>query len=445
MRAISGMAAASWFIAVATAVVAVGCGNGDDDDGTGGASGGSSGVGGGAGFGAGTGGGVDAGVQVDAAAAREAELLAEQEAFYGPMEVRPDTDTTPVADCTGMPDMTLCNTVTEPDRWYDICVAGVCVSPGCGETGCNSAGPHFKIPPFDGHTYMVSNAAEGALQPVTVDMVTGLHWQTCAAGMSGANCGAGTELRLSWDDALVFCDELQWGGHDDWYLPDPYELMSIMDVRVENISQGHLSDEAFPGHDLVYGFYWTSAYWRDSDVYSVATGRNLLSFPSMMRDDWRSDDNAVRCVRRGASGDVGYIGERFLKSLPDATSAPDEYVIEDRSTGLVWMGCLVGRSGEECSGSEDKVTSGEARALCEDLVWAGSDDWRLPSYKEAHSLVIYPREDRDEPVVDTSVFDTNRTVYLLTRQSLFEVEGGQRVGIGIADATYPVMCVRWPD
>jgi hypothetical protein len=39
----------------------------------------------------------------------------------------------------------VCETLTNPDRTYDICVNEACVSPGCGDTTCNVPAPHFPL------------------------------------------------------------------------------------------------------------------------------------------------------------------------------------------------------------------------------------------------------------------------------------------------------------
>ncbi|MCB1320660.1 MAG: DUF1566 domain-containing protein, partial [Leptospiraceae bacterium] len=50
------------------------------------------------------------------------------------------------------------------------------------------------------------------------DAATGLTWMQADSGKS-----------MSWQDALAYCAELDFAGHDDWRLPDPKELQSIVD------------------------------------------------------------------------------------------------------------------------------------------------------------------------------------------------------------------------
>ncbi len=147
-------------------------GDGGSDDSQGGAGGSinvdnASGSGGGgagdAGANAGTGGSGNAGGGASTASTTDDSLP-----DYGNPTIEPDTSTEKIDDCAGAPDMTLCDFVTMPDRWYDVCIDGACVSPGCGDETCNTPGAHFRIPPFEGHVYLEKQAGD---QPVTIDKI----------------------------------------------------------------------------------------------------------------------------------------------------------------------------------------------------------------------------------------------------------------------------------
>ncbi|MCP4680662.1 MAG: hypothetical protein GY854_35300 [Deltaproteobacteria bacterium] len=152
-----------------------------------------------------------------------------------------------------MPDFTLCEVLTTPDRSYDICVGGVCVSPGCGDVTCNVPGPHFELADTnqrrctDEFGYMPSCAGtpdsaqceevdlcgqdaqygwdakndeserfvretEIEDQPVVFDNVTSLVWRGCPDGMTGTSCEKGSLREHTWSNALIHCDALSWGG-----------------------------------------------------------------------------------------------------------------------------------------------------------------------------------------------------------------------------------------
>ena len=56
------------------------------------------------------------------------------------------------------------------------------------------------------------------------DRVTGLNWQGCAAGLTGNVCNQGTAGEYVWEEALDYCETLEWAGFTDWRLPTKYEL-----------------------------------------------------------------------------------------------------------------------------------------------------------------------------------------------------------------------------
>ena len=366
---------------------------------------------------------------------------------YGTPELMPDIDTTPVASCAGQEDMTLCEVTTIPDRAYDICVGGQCVSPGCGDPSCNSPTPHFRIPPNSTHTYLTTIPGP---EPIVVDLVTGLGWQGCVAGRSGAMCETGTPQRMNWDDALAYCDSLSWGDKDDWYLPDSYEVLSILDFAAAGTGPGYaLSSTFFPHAESQL---WTSHYSIDFKVFLVQFYGPSIWAASTIYGESRTSDYPVRCARRGFSRNGGYTTTRFVTSTPASAQEP---VIDDAATGLEWQGCILGHSGGNCSGgSTEELRPAAWVAACDELTWAGHADWRLPTFKELHSIALYPKRVGDDPAIDETIFDPHHdfSSYLGARSGdgadavnmLFQVDGADKVGPADSeDAVYPALCVRW--
>lgn len=74
-------------------------------------------------------------------------------------------------------------------------------------------------------------------------------------------------------------------------------------------------------------------------------------------------------------------------------STPDEPVVTDMATGRMW---------QQGSTLEGPVTWSGALEHCESLMYAGHEDWRLPSINELLSIVDEKKE--AEPAVNTTFF-----------------------------------------
>ena len=68
-----------------------------------------------------------------------------------------------------------------------------------------------------------------------IDLKTGLMWQLCEAGLSGAACEEGESVAVTWDSALQYPQTLNvsggYAGYNDWRLPNINELSSLMERR----------------------------------------------------------------------------------------------------------------------------------------------------------------------------------------------------------------------
>ena len=82
---------------------------------------------------------------------------------------------------------------------------------------------------------------------------------------------------------------------------------------------------------------------------------------------------------------------RFTRTLP--VSPGNEPVVLDNITGLMWMGCAEGQTGDltTCTGTALTNTWDVALSDCDGLTWGGFTDWRLPDRYELQSIVDYGR------------------------------------------------------
>jgi hypothetical protein len=102
--------------------------------------------------------------------------------------------------------------------------------------------------------------------------------------------------------------------------------------------------------------------------------------------------------------------------------------VSDHATGLMWKKCSEGQvwNNQTCIGSATEMTLGQAmwahRTIVQRLlgvkqkprvwpVFAGYDDWRLPTVKELHSIVL---EDTQNLCVNTKIFPNTPQLWFWT-------------------------------
>ena len=376
-------------------------------------------------------------------------------------------------------DFSPCNMVTSPDRSYDICSAGVCISPGCGDVSCNPPGPHFRLPDtgqrdcFDAIAVPCSSAAGGSPcdpsglpdlcgqdaqygwdtvhppadrfvrdlsvteQPTVFDVVTGLRWQGCAAGLAGPSCSEGWRWVQAWEDAVEYCDTLSWGGWDDWHLPDVFEFHSLVDYGAPDTA---IDPIGFPGSPP--DSFWSLSFVEPA-VVADAAWAHMLWHRWLISEVRVSEALAVRCVRGGTP--VG-VRQRYDRTEP----VPEQPIVSDNVTGLVWQGCTAGTEGSACGrGDPMRTTWQNALGECEALLWAGWDDWRLPDAKELFSIVdtrraspavpmvYFPRVARDQTWTSTTQADQPDVARVVTL-----APDGAAVTLPKASDFGAVLCVR---
>jgi hypothetical protein len=150
------------------------------------------------------------------------------------------------------------------------------------------------------------------------DNITGLVWTKCtmitgSAMDATANC-TGSPVKYDWQGAVDACEDLSFGGRDDWKLPTYSELLTIVDfgkvganapaidttyfpnTRYANYFDQEMIDLlsyiSVPGNLALLDLYWTSTQWTSwgiSVVVSFDDGYNNAQ-------DQKTVSNYVRCV-----------------------------------------------------------------------------------------------------------------------------------------------------
>jgi len=140
------------------------------------------------------------------------------------------------------------------------------------------------------------------------DTETGLMWQQ-----------AETKL-MNWQVALAYCENLVLpavGGHDDWRLPDRYELQSLVDYSSEYTC---LDQTFFPW--VLLSWYWTSTTYTlySRFAWIVYFGNGIVYYND------KSYSFYVRAVRAGQSGpldpnDIDNDGDGYSENQGDCNDS----------------------------------------------------------------------------------------------------------------------------
>ena len=201
-----------------------------------------------------------------------------------------------------------------------------------------------------------------AASNVVVDNNTGLTWEKSPSSTT-----------YTWADRNIHCNELNnlnYGGKSNWRVPNPLELLTIVDNSKYNPATN--SNFSMPTGNDVY--LWTNNEFHGATSsayifsvyygsYSCYAGSNLAS---------KTYRYKVLCVS----------GEEMKPAVSsDFTISSDGETVTDNRTGLMWS----------ISFEASEVSWDYALQSCENSTYAGYSDWRLPNKNELASLVNYEK------------------------------------------------------
>ena len=264
--------------------------------------------------------------------------------------------------------------------------------------------------------YTEIDKPEGIEEPPFVkDNVTGLIWW--AIDRSGTLEEMKNECSVS------------FAGIDNWRVPTPQEVLTLADL-------GQLHGNP------VDPFFWAIYYNYYDSILTSSEDYIYLPSSGMFPSNVVPDRAYLYCV---SGEEYGKVDESSYKTF---TKNGDTAVF-DSSTNLVWK-----------KDSVIKTSWKEALEYCENLEYAGFDDWRLPNRNEFISLVDYSKTEADAeaissfPGMTADVFWTSTPAPLDAYGWVFNMLSGEllRYGYtkrdGIAeeeeegDPTARALCVR---
>lgn len=190
-------------------------------------------------------------------------------------------------------------------------------------------------------------------ESIVIDNITGLQWQ---------NNEDVKAKRDSWDEAKKYCENLELSTYSDWRLPTKKELDSRLDFGGSGI------------FGIVDSLFLTQSKYGREDVWSneIDADDDSTTWAGSLYEIIDKDDKgyySTRCVRAGKTG------------VFNTTCTRNENETVSCNNGLVWQ--------DNTEASTTKKIWIEAINYCENLNFAGHNDWRLPNFNELLSLVNY--------------------------------------------------------
>ena len=197
-----------------------------------------------------------------------------------------------------------------------------------------------------------------------------------------------------WSGADYYCENLEYGGYDDWRLSTPREYMTIVhNNRWPTIDMNYF-DIPLPADGSYYDYISWASY---SAPYGNYWGVDFES--GAVSDYGNNPTNFVRCVRGETMPESSFI-------IPEEYEEAEEKIVVDTVTGLQWQY-------HDADVPDNSSFWKGAMDYCENLTYAGFSDWRLPNKDELMTIVDFGRSD------PASAFpDLQAVTYLLTSTTM---------------------------
>lgn len=174
----------------------------------------------------------------------------------------------------GLPDtgQSKCYGFVDIQRWIEVACDDPVACPGQDSTYTTGCPPDGRF---------VDNG-DGTVS----DTCTGLMWQKDSMDVN-ADGQSTVDDYTPWCNALAYCEDLSFAGHDDWRLPNVRELQSIVDYG-----------RAGPSIDPMFGssaaWYWSSTSYF---VYPVGAWVVNFNYGYVGFDEEGEVNGYVRAVR----------------------------------------------------------------------------------------------------------------------------------------------------
>lgn len=198
------------------------------------------------------------------------------------------------------------------------------------------------------------------------DNSTGLMWVKDPAS---AGVGAAT---YTWNAAIQVCEDLSYASHSDWRLPTIQELATLRDA-------GRFDQAIDPVFTCQPANYWSSTIF----AYNAGSAWYVYFGNGYVHWNDQASGHYIRPVRVSPNS----VNPNRFNDHGDGT-------VTDTETGLMWVKNPV------AAGVGGVSTWNDAVQACENLAYAGHNDWRLPNINELSSLID---NSRNAPAIDPAI------------------------------------------
>ena len=199
-----------------------------------------------------------------------------------------------------------------------------------------------------------------AAEPVVIDNNLGLMWQQ--------KIPPAEEHYIK--DVIKYCEDLTYGGYDDWRLPTAEDFMTIADYGRYDPAA---NTEYFPDN----GAFWTVSNYSSSLPYPFDLYQEYYTIFDFTNPSTRS----VNTYSTGGGGYPidGYPYTFSIRCVRGNTADASGYFMpETLGENLMWSdGALI-----VLRKTDMNYTWSEALKYCSELDYVGISDWRLPNIKE---------------------------------------------------------------
>ncbi len=255
------------------------------------------------------------------------------------------------------------------------------------------------------------------------DNATGLMWQQADSGEA-----------MSWEAALAWAENLEYGGYDDWRLPNAKELQSLVDYeRSPDTTDSAAIDPLFSVTNIgtdgaaEYSYYWTGTTHVEAETGDYAVylsfGRALgwierdgsysledVHGAGAQRSDPKTGDAADYPYGHGPQGDVLRI-DNMVRAVRDADEQPVDGVEEQPGS-------------ESADKPEDAVDASDDRTEGDDHWIAGSGNEFFDGGAGRDTVDFGPGRS------DFTIRVNNDLVEVEREQSLDTLKGVERLHFG---------------